>query len=981
MVDRDGRRAVEHQGEFIRRVQDLRVIKLRAVAGGEEQVDVEAARGVLLDLELGDVGAGVVRVIRELDGRGGRGFQADRRQVRGEDHFLAKVVLEAHLEAAGNGEQADLVGDVCEEEHGHAAGGNARQVGVEAAADAERTVGEVQFSDDQDLAVGADLDDHLAVENRVGSIDGVDLGAAGDGHRRGEGGEESTQRRVVFDGAVLGRDLVLHLVKPKVRVRHGQTVQRRIAQLFRLIERWQGLEELHTRGEVRHRQTGDGLQQDRDPGSDLYAERTQLGQGEPDGQDADPRQVEAALNTNEEHAVLNSRQSIQGGNDVAGGVELDDPADQGARKFAPEQVPGDRHPDGGDVHDREFAIEQLADVNLHALDRAGEGDTLQPVEPGYAGGDDDLKVGRVLIDVAVPDDAQLVDLDRHPGGPHEGVARGPARAQEHAEAGQALELAVAQNGEVARFPADDQAADGQFGADAAKADDFLGADRVGVDEDVLRLDHQEAADGDADGVGVELEAVHMAVGEGQGEADGLGVGGGFARIDGFAVGDGGGECATQHQLRAAGGDEDLAVEGRDPRLEVHFEVRDADADVIQLEHRADADLAVGGGRGRGRRAGSRGPADDERGLAKSEAVLADDQAGNDHVVRGAGAVRDREGLDHSAHIQLGEFHRGGADAHQFLVVRAGRVVRDADVGGGGDHRVGHGDLQAADAQAEGAGDEEVRGAEGQRIGHVDAVADGQRSQHVVQHSRHAVAGLRGPLRGGAGRSAEVEAGGIDTQAKLDHDRAVLELEAHDGERRADQDHGAERDFVGGHGRVGGGIGQREGLTRHDAVRHRESTVHRQAGGRTGDHTAGAEAVGQELNFDAPLGPVNGRERSRYGAGGRHGGGGHLGHEEVAPGVASEGETERGAIQHRGEGHGVEQEVHRSGAGELELGGGVLDRGGVDGRAVRGVESHVNIRTRIHRPRIDQHAVERAVKRSRGRGRRQRGGAGAARPGS
>ena len=159
--------------------------------------------------------------------------------------LLTVDVAESHLQLAVDRQQLDLVGDVGEEQHSDIAGGNLAEVGIELAANADVIRGEVQFADDQELAVGAEAYHHLTVEDLLRGIDGEDLGAAGDQHRRGESRGETVHAGVRLYHPVLGHDLLLDGCQPLVGGLAGRQAEFGAAQLFGVLNRRQGLKELN----------------------------------------------------------------------------------------------------------------------------------------------------------------------------------------------------------------------------------------------------------------------------------------------------------------------------------------------------------------------------------------------------------------------------------------------------------------------------------------------------------------------------------------------------------------------------------------------------------------------------------------------------------------------------------------------------------------------------------------------------------------
>ena len=178
------RRQVGHAGEIER-------LACRAGRNGHHQIAAAGQGGAADDTT-------IVRADQAHIGL--PGLRIDHR----EHGFLAGVrVAEAHLEAAVDGEQLHLVGNIGQEQDGGLAGGDLRQIGIQPPGDGQIVGGEVELADDQDLAIGGDAQNDLAVEHFLGGVDGEELGAAGDQHRRGKGGGETVLRRVGLNRAVL----------------------------------------------------------------------------------------------------------------------------------------------------------------------------------------------------------------------------------------------------------------------------------------------------------------------------------------------------------------------------------------------------------------------------------------------------------------------------------------------------------------------------------------------------------------------------------------------------------------------------------------------------------------------------------------------------------------------------------------------------------------------------------------------------------
>ena len=134
------------------------------------------------------------------------------------------------------------------------------------------------------------------------------------------------------------------------------------------------MEELDAAREVVQREPGGGLEQDpgRQRRADEHRQRAEIGEGEPDREAAHAGQREAALEPGEEDALGDRRRRVGVRDQVAGGVDLEDAPDQGGIELAAEDVPLHLDADRAEADDRELAGEQLADVDLDPLDRAGE---------------------------------------------------------------------------------------------------------------------------------------------------------------------------------------------------------------------------------------------------------------------------------------------------------------------------------------------------------------------------------------------------------------------------------------------------------------------------------------------------------------------------------------------------------------------------------------------------------------------------------
>ena len=550
-----------------------------------------------------------------------------RRLLRdGELDRPAARVAEAHLQLALDRQEADLVGDVGEEEHRRRTRRDVRQVGVELAADAQAVVEEVQQADDQELAVGRELHDHLAVEERLARVDVEDPRRAGDRHRRREGRGEAAHARVLAQEPRLRRDLGLQRREPLVRRDGARRLEVAARAAARVVDRRQRLEELDAREEVVDRKAERRVDDDRrrEVRLERNGQRAELREADADRDAADAGEREAALEPRIEDALVDRRDGVEVVDDTAAGVELEDAAHELGVDLAAEHVALDRDAERADADDRELAVDELPDVDLDALDRARELEAGDPVDALDARGEDEGEVRRVGADVR-PRDPDRVDVDRQPARPLEAVAARAADAQEDAEARLRVERPVAEEGEVPRLAADRDAADVHGRADRGEADELVVRPCARVEVEVLRGEGQERAELDVQRVDVELQRLEVAVREFDRCAERLGV-----RVG--AVADRAVDGLAGQEADAAGGEveaaaERVVVERRvAARVERDAEAGQTDAEVVELEQPEQADRRPVG------------LADDQRGVAELEPVGANGEA-RDHVEAGARRAR------------------------------------------------------------------------------------------------------------------------------------------------------------------------------------------------------------------------------------------------------------------------------------------------------------------------------------------------------
>ena len=266
---------------------------------------------------------------------------------------------------------------------------------------------------------------------------------------------------------------------------------------------------------------------------------------------------------------------------------------------------------------------------------------------------------------------------------------------------------------------------------------------------------------DRERVDLELERLDGAAGEDELEPDRLVVrrAVGVLVVRGLAVGDRRGDRLAREELRPAGGDVDRAVEG-EGGPELDGEVRDADAEVVELEDRAERDLrAARVGLERRVRA-----AEAELGGADREAVPADDEPGDR-------AGRRRERRDRPADVELRERDADAVDPDELLVRRALRVVLDEDPGGRHVDDVLHVDLEPRDAEAEllREPDVDVAAEEPERVD-----LEVERPEHADELGGDRVAGPEDQLRA------------VDADRDREDEHALVEADVGERDARAEQ---------------------------------------------------------------------------------------------------------------------------------------------------------------------------------------------------
>ncbi len=238
-------------------------------------------------------------------------------------HRLAVAILELHLELALNYQEAKLIRDVGEEQDGCVSLGDFRQVGIQLRVRTQCAVEEVEFARCEELAIRAQSQLDLTIERILRCVLRVDLGAGGNRHRLGERRQKARSVRIGLNRQVLIHDLVLDRGQPQIRVDLGNRFQGRVAQLLRLGQHRQRLEEFDTCHEVVNRQAGSRLQQNsrRRGGRQHHAQRPEFGKGHLQAESADACHGESGVQSNKQDAIFDRCRRVVGRKDVPVAVE------------------------------------------------------------------------------------------------------------------------------------------------------------------------------------------------------------------------------------------------------------------------------------------------------------------------------------------------------------------------------------------------------------------------------------------------------------------------------------------------------------------------------------------------------------------------------------------------------------------------------------------------------------------------------------
>ena len=170
--------------------------------------------------------------------------------------------------------------------------------------------------------------------------------------------------------------------------------------------------EFDTSGEFVDSDTGeDGFNHDRSFDTDEHAEWSEFAEREADGEALlEDRQL--ALDANEEHAIRDDRRGVVRFDDLAGGVDFQNAADQCAGNFRATEVATDLNREGLEIRDREFALLEQSNVDFQTGDGAFKiewhaGDIAD------GGGNGEREVGGIILDVG-PLDAEAGEFDWQP---------------------------------------------------------------------------------------------------------------------------------------------------------------------------------------------------------------------------------------------------------------------------------------------------------------------------------------------------------------------------------------------------------------------------------------------------------------------------------------------------------------------------------------------------------------------------------------
>ena len=128
-----------------------------------------------------------------------------------------------------DGQQTNLIRDIREEQNRHVACGNVRKIGIKLATNREIIRSKIELADNEELAIGADLDLYLAIKDLFRSVDSEHFSATGNRHRRSKRSSKPIGSRIGLYALVLIDNLILDLINPLLRRQVCRRAKFRIA--------------------------------------------------------------------------------------------------------------------------------------------------------------------------------------------------------------------------------------------------------------------------------------------------------------------------------------------------------------------------------------------------------------------------------------------------------------------------------------------------------------------------------------------------------------------------------------------------------------------------------------------------------------------------------------------------------------------------------------------------------------------------------
>ena len=435
----------------------------------------------------------------------------------------AVAVHEAHAEVTVDADPADrgaqrLAGHVEEEEELGGALADLGQVAIQVGVHGDGAACELGIASDQDLARDVHEDVGVDAEGLLGGIRIIQGGTEVQHHVADHVGEaDRSPTRLADDVADLTFELSLPLVGAGLRgVDGGGDVAQLVSAGLRVHfltviddRLGDGGTEVDAAANVGDGDAADRLQDDRHVRTDEERQRAEVAEGHANFQTAHTRDFDLALQADIEHAAGDGRARVRAWNDVAVGVELQKTRQQRALHARPADFGFHADVEGIQPNDGEFTTGERAHVDLQALHATAELRTRQAFNGGNLCVDDEQEVARVVVEVA-PLDADGQVLQRQPARDTGGAAV-LARAQCHAEAEgrPGLEATVAHDLEVTRAAFQRQRPGIHQSSHAAEAQQRLIVRRVRMEDDLVGLHHQEAADAQFQVIDFQLEVAEV----------------------------------------------------------------------------------------------------------------------------------------------------------------------------------------------------------------------------------------------------------------------------------------------------------------------------------------------------------------------------------------------------------------------------------------------------------------------------------------